>query len=343
LEGGPPYSDPGDKLGMTSQQRYCLRRRVPLLPYLEQHGWKPTAYSEGDEVCGLCPLHGDSRPSFYVNRRKQVFYCHGCGQGGDVIRLVELLHGVDFRAALASLDPQEGDSGNRVWSDACDFYRHQLGSNLEAQCYLRSRGIEDPEIVERMRIGYAPGGCLRGYLQDLGYSRAAMVSGGLIDLQGRDRLCRAIAFPIAETASLYGRHIDPSGGRHRFLPRPKGGLYGWDRARRCQAVIVVEGLFDLASLWQAGFTNAVALLGSHFNARQQAQLCDGQPRTVYLCLDADENGSGSQAMRLWSRRLRHRGLRLLPVQLPEGYDPNRFFAEGGSVAEFSRYLEQASR
>src|SRR5580704_10341015 len=56
-------------------------------------------------------------------------------------------------------------------------------------------------------------------------------------------------------------------------------------------VIVVEGLFDLASLWQAGFTNAVALLGSQFNRRQQAQLCDGGPRTVYLCLDADENGS----------------------------------------------------
>jgi len=329
---------------MTGEQRYRLRRRVPLLPYLEQQGWKPTAYSERDEVCGRCPLHGDSRPSFYVNRRKNVFYCHGCGQGGDVIRLVELLHGLDFRAALASLNGQEeADSGKRQWSDACDFYRHQLGGSLDAQRYLRSRGIEDQEIVRQMRIGYAPGGCLRAYLQDLGYSRTAMVASGLIDAQGRDRLWRAITFPIAETASMYGRHTDPADGRHRFLARPKGGLWGWDRARGCPTVIVVEGLFDLASLWQAGFTHAVALLGSHFNERQQAQLCDGQERTVYLCLDADENGSGPRAARWWSQRLVPSGLRLLPVELPRGYDPNRFFVEGGSAAQFSRYLEEAGR
>jgi DNA primase len=343
LEGGAPYSDPGDQLGVTSEQRYRLRRSVPLLPYLEQQGWKPSAYSERDEVCGLCPLHRDSRPSFYVNRRKNVFYCQGCGQGGDVIRLVELLHGLDFQAALAALGGQEYAHEKRLWNDACDFYRQQLPRDLEAQCYLRGRGIEDPEIVAEMGIGWAPGGCLRAYLQDLGYSRAAMVSSGLIDAQGRDRLWRAITFPIAETANLYGRHTNPSDGRHRFLARPKGGLYGWARARDCQTAIVVEGLFDLASLWQAGFRNAVALLGSHFNERQRAQLCDGRERTVYLCLDADENGSGARATRWWSQRLGQRGLRVLPVGLPEGFDPNRFFAAGGSAAEFSRFLEEAGR
>jgi DNA primase len=328
---------------MTSDQRYRLRRRIPLLTYLKQQGWKPTAYSESDEVCGLCPLHRESRPSFYVNRRKDVFYCHGCGQGGDVIRLAELLHGLDFPTALATLlGPEEVDA-KRLWSDACDFYQHQLRYSSDAQSYLHSRGIESPDVMNQMRIGYAPGGCLRAYLQDLGYARAAIVSSGLIDAQGRDRLWGAITFPIPETLSLYGRHIDPAAGRHRFLARPKGGLYGWDRARCCQTVIVVEGLFDLASLWQAGFTHAVALLGSHFNPRQQAQLCDGQPRTVYLCLDADENGSGPRAARLWSQRLEQTGLRLLRVELPDGYDPNRFFAEGGSEAQFSRYLEEAGR
>jgi DNA primase len=343
LEGDAPYADPGDQFGVTSEQRYHLRQRFPLLPYLEQQGWKPTAYSEKDEVCGLCPLHRDSRPSFYVNRRKNVFYCQGCGQGGDVIRLVELLHGLGFQAALAMLSGLEQDSGNRLWSDACDFYRQQLSRNLEAQCYLRSRGIEDPEIVEEMGIGWAPGGCLRAYLQDLGYSRAQMISSGFVDAQGRDRLWRAVTFPIAETASMYGRHTNPADGRHRFLARPKGGLYGWARARDCQTVIVVEGLFDLASLWQAGFGNAVALLGSHFNERQRAQLCDGRERTVYLCLDADENGSGERAARLWRRRLEQRGLRLLRVELPEGFDPNRFFTAGAGAAEFSRCLEEAQR
>jgi DNA primase len=251
---------------MTGEQRYRLRRRIPLLPYLEQHGWKSTAYSEKDEVCGRCPLHRDLRPSFYVNRRKEVFYCHGCGQGGDVIRLVESLYGLDFRGALATLGEPEEVSGMRVWKDACEFYRHHLRSNLDAECYLRSRGIENREIVDRMRIGYAPGGCLRAYLGDLGYTRAAMVSSGFIDDQGRDRFWRAITFPIAETASLYGRHTDPADGRHRFLARPKGGLYGWDRARSCSTVIVVEGLFDLASLWQAGFAKCGGFAGQPFQS-----------------------------------------------------------------------------
>ena len=116
---------------MTGEQRSRLRRRIPLLLYLEQQGWKPAAYSESDEVCGLCPLHRDSRPSFYVNRRKDVFYCHGCGQGGDVIRLVELLHGMDFRAALATLGGAGEEKEDRhVWSDACDFYQHHLQCSL---------------------------------------------------------------------------------------------------------------------------------------------------------------------------------------------------------------------
>jgi DNA primase len=341
LESGEPYSDPGDQLGMTSEQRDHLRRRIPLLTYLEQQGWKPAAYSESDEVCGPCPLHPDSRPSFYVNRRKDVFYCHGCGQGGDVIRLAQLMQGLDFGGALAILAPPEGTDRRRLWSDACDFYRLQLRSNLEAQAYLHSRGIAVAGIVDRLGIGYAPGGCLRGYLEDLGYCREAIASSGLTDTLGRDRLWRAITFPIEETANIYGRHIDPTASRHRFLARPKGGLYGWKQASNCQTVIVVEGLFDLASLWQAGFTNTVALLGSHFHAQQQAQLGDGRPRTVYLCLDDDGNGSGQRATRLWRRRLSQTGLRLAPVRLPSGYDPNRFFAEGGSAAEFSSFLAAA--
>ena len=88
---------------MNCEPRQHLRRRIPRLTYRKQQGWKPIAYSASGEVCGLCPLHRDSRPSFYVNRRKDVFYCHGCGQGGDVIRLAELLHGLHFQAALVTL------------------------------------------------------------------------------------------------------------------------------------------------------------------------------------------------------------------------------------------------
>jgi DNA primase len=335
-----PYSDPGDQFGMTSEQRNHLRRTLPLLTYLEQQGWKPAAYSDADEVCGRCPLHHDNTPSFYVNRRKDVFFCHGCGQGGDVIRLAQLLHGLDFRSALATLTRHQDEDQLRLWSEACDFYHRQLHWNPEAQAYLHNRGLGE-EITARMGIGYAPGGCLRAYLEDRGYSRAAIVQSGLTDALGRDRLWRTITFPLRETASVYGRHIDPAVGRHCFLARPKGGLYGWKQARCSPVLIVVEGLFDLASLWQAGFTNAVALLGNHFTAQQLAQVCDGRPRTVYLCLDHDANGSGQRSAGLWRRRLEQAGVRAATVQLPGGYDPNRFFAEGGSAALFRHFIEDA--
>jgi DNA primase len=67
-----------------------LKQRLPLLDYLRQHNWTARPVGNRSEFVGLCPLHSETRPSFYVNARKNLFYCHGCGQGGDLIRLVEL-------------------------------------------------------------------------------------------------------------------------------------------------------------------------------------------------------------------------------------------------------------
>src|SRR5262249_11569182 len=78
-------------------------------------------------------------------------------------------------------------------------------------------------------------------------------------------------------------------------PAAKGDSNGWERVRHSPQVILVEGLFDLAVLWQAGFRNATCALGSHLNARQLRQLCDGVPRTLYLAFDSDANGAGQQA------------------------------------------------
>jgi hypothetical protein len=79
------------------------QRRISLLDYLQQRGWKIVRDRGGDEVAGLCPLHQDHHPSFYVNRRKQVFYCHGCGCGGGLARLIYLLDDIRIRAATLPL------------------------------------------------------------------------------------------------------------------------------------------------------------------------------------------------------------------------------------------------
>jgi len=222
--------------------------------------------------------------------------------------------------------------------EAAGFYRIQLHRHGEAVAYLYQRGIRSPELIEHMRIGYAPGGCLRGWLTQLGYPLPALRRAGLVTAVGYDAYTRRIVFPLE--GNLYGRSLSDSAPPHRFLPGSKGGLYSWAQAQSYPEVILVEGLFDYAVLWEAGFRNVTCSLGTHLNAQQFRQLCDGA-RTVYLALDADGNGSGQQAAQRLSRSLRERGISTRLVSLPEGHDPNSFFVSGGNAHEFHRLLEAA--
>jgi DNA primase len=105
-------------------------------------------------------------------------------------------------------------------------------------------------------------------------------------------------------------------------------------------VILVEGLFDYAALWQAGFLNVTCSMGTNLNARQFRQLCDG-PRTVYLAFDADTNRTGQQAAQSLVSRLTEQGVNARTVSLPEGHDPNSFFAQGGDAHQFQCLMEAA--
>lgn len=320
---------------MKDGQGHAYREQPTLLEYLEQRGWKTLRRSGREEVVGLCPLHRETRPSFYVNRRKNVFYCHGCGRGGDLIRLMELLEGLSFGQAMVRLRGR-GRAATAL-EEAVRFYRWQLPRCPPARSYLQQRGIHAAEVIARMQIGYAPGGCLRAHLESRGYARQEIRDSGLLDARGRDRYYRCLTFPL--DANLYGRSIDGGAPRHRFLPFGKGGLYGWERVSSCAAAIVVEGLFDVAVLWQAGFSNAVAALGAHLNRLQIAQLCDGQPRWVYLCLDADE--AGQSAACILRAKLRQAGVQVRRVELPDGHDPNSFFCAGAAAPDFQRALDRA--
>jgi DNA primase len=313
-----------------------LKQQIPLLDYLQAHAWRPARQLSRGRWMGLCPLHPDHKPSFLVDPVKSLFYCYGCGRGGDVIRFAELYHQVKFPQALALLQQWRGLAP--LLHEAAGFYRMQLHRHGEAVAYLRQRGVRSPELIEHMRIGYAPGGCLRGWLTRLGYPLHALRQAGLVTAAGYDAYLHRIVFPLE--ANLYGRSISASAPAHRFLPGVKGGLYEWERVRRYPEVILVEGLFDYAVLWQAGFQNVTCALGNHLNARQFRQLCD-RPRTVYLTLDADANGSGPQAAQSLSRSLRERGITARLVSLPEGHDPNSFFVGGGNTQQFHHLLERA--
>jgi DNA primase len=340
LAGGQPYSAAGGKLAMSWQAADLLKQQIPLLDYLQGQGWKPARRSAGGRLLGLCPLHPDQRPSLLVDPGKNLFYCCGCGRGGDVIRLAELYHGVRFAEAMALLR-HWGGLGSLL-PDVAKFYQLHLHRHAEAAAYLMQRGLQ-AEVIEELRIGYAPGRCLRAWLNSLGYPLIALQQAGLVNGEGYDTYSHRIVFPLE--GNLYGRSIGTA-VPHRFLPGSKGGLYAWQKVRHHPEIILVEGLFDLAVLWQAGFRNVTCTLGTHLNALQFRQLCadnecSGKRRTVYLAFDSDVNGSGQRAAQSLSQRLRAAGISTRRVALPAGHDPNSFFVNGGNADEFQLLLERA--
>ncbi len=321
-----------------------LKQRFSLLDYLRQQNWVARPAGHGSEFVGLCPLHRETRPSFYVNARKNLFYCHGCGQGGDLLRFIQLSRQLSFRQSLAYLQQHEAASADpaAVLEQTATFYQQQLDGYPEALHYLKQRGLHDLALIKELRIGYAPGGSLRRHLTAQGYSCELLQRLGLLDSQGHDAFYRRVVFPCCQggrVINLYGRSI-AAAFAHRFLPGSKGGLYGWEQVQQCPEVILVEGLFDHAVLWQAGFRHLTCSLGTHLNAYQFQQLCD-RPRTIYLTFDVDGNGSGQQASQQLAHRLRVRGITARRVLLPDGHDPNSFFVQGGDARQFHSLLQAA--
>jgi len=143
---------------------------------------------------GLCPLHADHKPSFLVDPHKNLFYCYGCRRGGGVIRFAELYHQVRFTQAVALLHQWRGLPP--LLHEAAGFYRMQLHRHAEAVAYLYHRGVRAPELIEHMRIRYAPGGCLRGWLSQLGYQLQTLRQAGLVTASGYDAYMHRVVFPL---------------------------------------------------------------------------------------------------------------------------------------------------
>ena len=215
-----------------------LKQRWPLLEYLRQQKWTAQPVRPDSAECvGLCPLHQETQPSFYVNTDRNLFYCHGCGQGGDLIRFVQLSRHLSFRQSLAYLEqlgplaasastpkPSSTPPPERstLLEQAAAFYQTQLDRYPEALRYLQQRGLRDPALYQQLRIGYAPGGSLRGHLMAQGHSFDLLRRVGLLNAQGRDSFYGRIVFPLAQGGNiinLYGRSLGDDFA-HRFLPGP---------------------------------------------------------------------------------------------------------------------------
>jgi hypothetical protein len=122
------YAQPSEANSIVSEDVEHLKQRWPLFDYLQQQNWAARPAGYDSEFVGLCPLHQETRPSFYVNARKNLFYCHGCGQGGDLIRFVELSRHLSFRQSLAYLEQQSAPPVDSV--DSANFRRPVMESRI---------------------------------------------------------------------------------------------------------------------------------------------------------------------------------------------------------------------
>jgi CHC2 zinc finger len=132
-----------------------LKQRIPLLEYLQRHNWKPCRAGACQEFVGLCPLHPETRPSFYVNAAKNLFYCHGCGRGGDLIRFVQIFLDLPFRQTVTrSATPTNTippPANRTTWSQAWASERGRL--NIDRVILVARRFLPAPLVGRALACG----------------------------------------------------------------------------------------------------------------------------------------------------------------------------------------------
>ncbi|NLW44340.1 MAG: DNA primase [Syntrophomonadaceae bacterium] len=328
----------------------------------------------GNRYWGLCPFHSEKTPSFSVSQEKQLFYCFGCHQGGNVFTFLKKHDNLEFREALQYLANRAGIDISRYQSartsaksardniiieinqEAARFYHELLRSDSgrTAREYLRRRHV-DPETMEKFYLGYAPDDWrqLEEYLLKRGFPIEAITESGLVRRSQRadlyiDFLRNRIIFPIHD---LSGRIIG-FGGRLICGDGPKYlnsaenrvfskrfhlfGLYhGREAIRSASEVILVEGYMDCLALHQCGVANAVATLGTAFT-REQAKLIKRYTETVLVMYDGDEAGQRETLRAL--DVLRQEGIHAQVIPLPPGVDPDILVREKGKE-EFLNFVQ----
>lgn len=344
-----------------------IRAGVPLADVV---GKRVKLQRRGREWIGLCPFHTEKSPSFSVVEDKGFYHCFGCGAHGDVIGFVMRTESLSFPETVEKLAGEAGlalpvtspedrqrfeeRSGQlKALEAACAWYEHQLrlGVGGPALDYLKGRGLSD-ETIARFRLGYAPDAndALKSALLKQGFKEREMLEAGLISQpeDGRpayDFLRGRVIFPISDQRgriiAFGGRTLGDGqpkyiNSRDSELFHKRQALYGLalarEAARETGEVIVAEGYTDVIALHQAGFSGAVAPLGTALTESQIELLWKLTPEPI-LCFDGDAAGQRAAA------RAAERALPLLKpghslrfALLPAGEDPDSLLRAHGPAA-----------
>lgn len=319
---------------------------------------------KGRNYLGLCPFHQEKTPSFTVTPEKQMFYCFGCGVGGNVFKFIMLKENLTFPDSVRFLAARVGvhipeyapprnpehERTFRANALARDFYQEMLERDPDAQPareYLDRRGVA-AATREDFGLGFAPArwDALKGYLEGHGYTPSDVVRLGLAVRSERgsiyDRFRNRIIFPVCNTrgqvVGFGGRVMDDSQPKYLNSPETpvftKGReLYGMHLARqgiREQGLaVVVEGYMDAITAHQHGQKNVVASLGTALT-RDQGRLLTRYTMDVVIAYDADDAGVAATIRGL--DILQELGCRVRVLSIPEGKDPDDYLRGHGAEA-----------
>lgn len=329
----------------------------------------------GNDLVGLCPFHGEKTPSFHVHPDRGFYKCFGCGAGGDAIRFLSQIENVPFPEAVRTLAKRAGieleaetPAAARARSEkeliyqanelAVGYFQRMLAgekTGAKARAYCERRGIS-AESITAFKLGFAPDRWdgLVEELQGAGIDLALAAKAGLVKpgQRGyydfyRGRLMIPTLSTTGEVVAFGGRALGDEEPKYlNTTTTPvytKGrGLFALNVARRnaasAGAFIVVEGYLDCIALHQAGFTNAVASLGTAFTAEQAGEIKKYCPN-VFLCFDGDRAGEAATIKSIDT--LVAAGCSARIVRLPGGADPDSFVRGQGAEA-FRGLLESAT-
>ena len=329
----------------------------------------------GRNLVGLCPFHGEKTPSFNIYTENGSFYCFGCGVGGDIITFVMKIENLDYMEAVKFLAERAGMSmpeddyddsvsklRTRIYEanrEAARFFYAKLMSKegAEGLAYLRNRGLAD-STIRHFGLGFAPDErfALGNHLRSRGFTENEMIAANLVfkSRSGNsvlDRFYNRVMFPIIDVRG----NVIAFGGRIMTDQKPKYlntsdtlvfnksfNLFSLNNAKnsKSDSLILCEGYMDVISLNQAGFTNAVATLGTALTA-DQAALMKRYCKEVIICYDADEAGQKATARAI--DILRRAGLVVKVISIPDGKDPDEFIRRHGDKghAAFQNVLDNS--
>ena len=331
----------------------------------------------GQNFWGCCPFHGEKTPSFAVNPAKNMFYCFGCHEGGDIFKFIMKIENCDFKDALKLLAGRYGIAVPERHKTAVEIRREKLRERIyetnatatkffqacllktdygkAALAYLRNRGIND-DIIASFSIGYALNSytALLSNLGRRGFKGEELIAAGLV-AEGREkqlydkfrnRVMIPIKDPKGKIVGFGGRVLDNSTPKYLNTAETvwfnkRRLLFAMDVAykaiRQSHQAIVVEGYMDAISLHAAGIMNVVASMGTAF-ATEQAKLLKRIADEVVFCYDSDSAGRRASVRAVSIARAE--GLKVRIAGVPEGKDPDEYVRHYGKEA-FEQVIQNA--